>query len=158
MNTEIYFLHGLDSSGNGTKGRFFAKHFPQVLRPDFQGTLENRLHQLEKLCCDSQSLTLIGSSYGGLMATCYAISQPEKINRLILLAPALNFEFFKPPVIKLKRPTILVIGKDDLITPANLVLPLAKDTFTNLEIRVENDDHLLHKIFTTLDWEDILTG
>lgn len=156
LNTETYFLHGLESSGQGTKGRFFALHFPQVFRPDFYGTLDNRLHQLDKLCSDRQSLVFIGSSFGGLMATSYTISQPKKVAQLILLAPALNFEDFQPPVKKLATPTILVVGQHDTVTPASLVIPLAKETFSELEIRLEDDDHLLHKTFTSLDWKKML--
>jgi pimeloyl-ACP methyl ester carboxylesterase len=158
MKTETYFLHGLDSSGNGTKGRFFAKHFPQVIRPDFSGTLESRLQQLEELCCNNRSLTFIGSSYGGLMATCYAIRQPDKINSLILLAPALNFENYQSPVLRLEIPTVLVVGKHDTVTPAELVVPLAKATFSDLEILIEDDDHLLHKSFSTFKWEELLSS
>lgn len=156
INTETYFLHGLDSSGQGTKGRFFALHFPEIFRPDFHGTLENRLDQLDKLCSGKQNLVFIGSSFGGLMATSYTISQPEKVTQLILLAPALNFEGFQPPVKKLKTPTILVVGQHDMVTPASSIIPLAKETFGELEIRLEEDDHLLHKTFTSLDWKKMV--
>ena len=39
MKNTTYFLHGLDSSGSGTKGRFFALNFPHVVCPDFAGPL-----------------------------------------------------------------------------------------------------------------------
>ncbi|MCP4342269.1 MAG: alpha/beta hydrolase [Desulfobulbaceae bacterium] len=154
----IYFLHGLDSSGKGTKGRFFAKNFPQVVCPDFEGTLPNRLLQLEALCKNQQQLTLIGSSFGGLMATCYATKHPEKITRLVLLAPALNFEAYQPPAEPLQIPTLIIIGKHDTVTPAALVAPLAEATFADLEIRIEHDDHMLHSTFHHLDWQKIFVG
>lgn len=158
QKTTTYFLHGLDSSGKGTKGRFFTERFPQVLCPDFGGTLSNRLLQLEALCTNQQQLTLIGSSFGGLMATCYATQHPEKVTQLILLAPALNFEAFQPPAEPLQIPTLTIIGKHDTVTPAALVAPLAEATFTDLEIRIENDDHMLHSTFQHLDWQKILVG
>jgi pimeloyl-ACP methyl ester carboxylesterase len=158
QKNKTYFLHGLDSSGKGTKGSFFAKNFPQVICPDFKGTLSNRLLQLETLCKNQQQLILIGSSFGGLMATCYATKHPEKIARLILLAPALNFEDYQPPGDLLTIPTILVVGKYDTVTPASLVIPLAESTFAKLEIHIENDDHMLHKSFTALDWTNLLNS
>jgi pimeloyl-ACP methyl ester carboxylesterase len=158
LKTTTYFLHGLESSGKGTKGRFFAQNFPQVICPDFEGTLPNRQRQLETLCKNQQQLILIGSSFGGLMATCFAIEHPEKINRLILLAPALNFEAYQPPAEPLKIPTLIIIGKNDNVTPAALVSPLAEATFTDLELHIEDDDHMLHDTFHHLDWQNLLTG
>ncbi|NOR26755.1 MAG: alpha/beta fold hydrolase [Desulforhopalus sp.] len=156
QKTTTYFLHGLDSSGKGTKGNFFAQNFPQVICPDFEGTLPNRLHQLDTLCKNQQQLTLIGSSFGGLMATHYATDHPEKITRLILLAPALNFEGYHPPAELLQIPTLIIVGKHDTVTPAALVIPLAEATFAHLEIRIEEDDHMLHDTFHRLDWPKIL--
>lgn len=159
LETEIYFLHGLESSGSGTKGRFFARNFPQVVCPDFEGTLADRLRRLEELCKNQQHLILIGSSYGGLMATCYAASRPpEKVARLILLAPALNYEGYQPPTELLQVPTLLIIGQHDTVTPAAVVNPLAKATFADLEIRIVDDDHMLHETFQQLDWQKLLVG
>lgn len=158
QKNKSYFLHGLDSSGKGTKGRFFNQYYPQVVCPDFEGTLPNRLDQLQALCKHQQQLILIGSSFGGLMATCYATKHPEKIARLILLAPALNFEGYQPPAELLQIPTTLIIGKHDTVTPAALVIPLAESTFADLEIRIEDDDHMLHKSFTALNWTDLLNN
>jgi len=158
MNNTIYFLHGLDSSGRGTKGRFFARHFPGVSCPNFTGSLENRLHQLEEICRNQKHLIFIGSSFGGLMAACYAAQQPEKVARLILLAPALNFAGYRPPDMPLQIPTLVVIGRKDTVTPPAIVTPLAEATFANLKVRLEDDDHLLHHSFTGLDWTALLNS
>lgn len=154
--SSIFFLHGLDSSGQGNKGRFFAEHFPHIQCPDFHGTLTNRLHQLTDLCQNLTNLILVGSSFGGLMATCYAGDFPAKVARLILLAPALNFGEFSPPPLKIEIPTLLVIGSNDTVTPPAQVLPLAKETFSNLEIHQEEDDHMLHKTFVAMAWHELL--
>jgi pimeloyl-ACP methyl ester carboxylesterase len=156
QKTATYFLHGLDSSGKGTKGRFFTEKFPQIMCPNFEGTLANRLQQLEVLCTNQEQLILVGSSFGGLMATCYASQHPEKVTRLILLAPALNFENYHPPSELLQIPTTLIIGKHDTVTPPDLVIPLAEATFANLETLTENDDHMLHKSFAALNWGYLL--
>jgi pimeloyl-ACP methyl ester carboxylesterase len=157
-HNSIFFLHGLDSSGQGTKGRFFAEHFPHIHCPDFQGSLTARLLQLGELCQDLEKLTFIGSSFGGLMATCYAMLSPEKVARLILLAPALNFGEYRPPLEKLQIPTLLIIGNGDTVTPPARVIPLAQQTFADLHIRREEDDHMLHKTFTALPWHELLMG
>jgi pimeloyl-ACP methyl ester carboxylesterase len=158
MTNTTYFLHGLDSSGGGTKGRFFAKNFPHVVCPDFTGTLAERLGQLAKLCHSERQLILIGSSFGGLMATCFATQHHTKINRLILLAPALNFEGYTPPAKKLSTPAYLLVGKYDTVTPADQVVPLAEATFANLECHIAEDDHMLHNTFQLLNWDKLIAG
>lgn len=157
MRSDIFFLHGLDSSGNGTKGQFLAKHFPDVIRPDFTGPLTSRLEQFKKFCRPNASLILIGSSYGGLMATRLALDNPQSVIRLILLAPALNYENYRPPLVPIGVPALLVIGKDDTVTPPDLVIPLAEATFSNLDTQIMDDDHLLHESFQALDWKKLLT-
>lgn len=155
-NQRIYFLHGLESSGNGTKGRFFAEHFPQIRRPDFHGSLAVRLQQLESLCNGEKEITFIGSSFGGLMATFFAEKNRDRVARLILFAPALNFEAYTPPKQPLNIPTFLIIGTDDDVTPMDPVLDLARKTFTQLTVWTSDDDHMLHKCFPLIDWEKLL--
>ncbi len=101
---------------------------------------------------------MVGSSFGGLMATCYARDYPEKCSRLILLAPALNFEEFSPPLKKIQTPTRIIIGEHDTVTPPSLVLPLAKQSFAEAEISLVDDDHMLHTTFFVLDWKTMLRG
>ncbi len=91
------------------------------------------------------------------MATCYALRHTDQVARLVLLAPALNFEAYRPPETALQIPTLLIIGKEDTVTPAETVVPLAKATFANLDIRLADDDHLLHKSFFHLNWQELLT-
>jgi len=152
----IYFLHGLESSGNGTKGKFFANHFPDILRPDFKGSLSTRLRQLESLCHEAENITLIGSSFGGLMASCFAESNRERVSRLVLMAPALNFENYTPPIRPIEIPTLVVIGEHDDVTPIDPVAGLAQATFSNLTTWVSNDDHMLHNSFIQLNWKNLL--
>lgn len=153
MTTTI-FLHGLDSSGRGAKGSFLTRNFPEVLCPDFFGSLQERLNQLAVLCTGRDDLNLIGSSFGGLMATCFAISNRKNVKQLTLLAPALNFEEYTPPAQMLNIPTLLVIGRHDTVTPPDLVLPRAEKTFSNLEVMVVDDDHMLHNTFQALPWRE----
>lgn len=157
MENNCYFLHGLESSSQATKGRWFHDHFPDMIVPDFVGSLEQRLKQLEQLCGDANDLLMIGSSFGGLMATVYASRHPLACRRLVLLAPALNYEGYVPPDEPMQVPTLLVIGSHDTVTPPDRVVPLAQKSFTNIEIRVEDDDHMLHKVFPAMDWPLLLS-
>ena len=152
-----FFLHGLDSSIEGTKGQWFREHFPAVQMQDYQGDLEQRLGQLEAQVAGRDNLILVGSSFGGLMAACFALGHPGLCLRLILLAPALNYCAFQPPSRPLVVPTLLVIGTQDTVCPPEQVLPLARTTFQALEERVADDDHMLHRTFPVLDWQHLLT-
>jgi len=156
MKNTQFFLHGLESSSKGTKGRWFAKHFPEMIIPDFSGDLSSRLQSLKTQCEDLQNLTLIGSSFGGLMATIFAMEHEEQCSRLILLAPALNFPEFILSAVKISIPTKLIIGEHDTITPPERVLPLARKVFGDLDVSVYDDDHMLHKIFYELNWKEML--
>ncbi len=127
-----------------------------MLRPDFAGTLRDRMKQLYALLDDTEDLIAVGSSFGGLMAACLAIEHPQKVLRLILLAPALNFHEFRAPDEKIDIETIVIIGKDDIVTPPDIVVPAAKTTFSNLQLHIVNDDHLLHYTYRDLGWEYLL--
>ncbi len=155
MTTRI-FLHGLDSSGSGTKGTFLSKRFPDMECPDFGGTLQERLLQLYELVADLKNLVVVGSSFGGLMATCLAIAHPGQVQRLILLAPALNFPEFRIPQHPIEAETILVIGSADVVTPPDIVIPAARASFSNPQISIADDDHLLHHTYQNLDWDHLL--
>jgi pimeloyl-ACP methyl ester carboxylesterase len=151
------FLHGLDSSGYGTKGRFFSERFPNMLRPDFEGTLVERLQRLNSIVSDRNNLVLVGSSFGGLMGACFTIGNPDKVKRLIMLAPALNFSEYRPPAEKVTTETLLVIGRHDVVTPPDKVIPAAEATFLKLDVQVVDDDHLLHHSFQAMDWKTLLS-
>ncbi len=115
------------------------------------------MQALEQLSLNWEQLVIIGSSFGGLMATCYAQKYPSKIKKLILLAPALNFPEFSTPKSPIQPSTLLVIGKDDTVTPPDIVIPRAQATFANLVIEEVSDDHMLHATFYQLEWQRLLS-
>jgi pimeloyl-ACP methyl ester carboxylesterase len=151
------FLHGLDSSVQGTKAQWFRRHFPGVRLQNYTGDLAERLAQLEEQVAGLERLVLVGSSFGGLMAACFALRSPHRCRRLVLLAPALNFADFHPPAEPVSVPTLVVTGAHDTVCPPELILPLARASFADLEVRLEDDDHMLHRTFPTLDWPHLLT-
>jgi pimeloyl-ACP methyl ester carboxylesterase len=151
------FIHGLDSSSRGTKGTFFRERYPQMLMPDFSGPLAERMARLEQSLAGKSSLILVGSSYGGLMAALYACKNEARIRRLILIAPALGHGDFSPYYEKpLEPPVTLYHGRHDIIVPPEPTRRIAERLFKNLESRLVDDDHNLHLVFPTLNWDILL--
>ncbi len=162
----IIFIHGLESSGQGFKGRLFQKVLPGCLTPDFEGykpkfsiktLLKKRMKQLYKLLEDNYPWIIIGSSFGALMTTVYALENPDKILKLVLLAPFLSileskFRKFSP----IDAPVIVFHGKNDRVVPINRSRTLAERFFTNLIYNIVDDDHSLHNTVINLDWKNII--
>ena len=151
------FIHGLISSGQGFKGNFLRSIFPDILTPDFPGDLEQRMAKLESILAEGDDHILIGSSYGGLMAALYACAHPERVRKIILLAPALPFSpFVDDPPAACDTPTIIFHGLEDSIVPLDATRALAEQVFNNLQFHVVADDHMLHKTVERLDWRALV--
>jgi len=151
------FIHGLESSGWGTKGIFFRDRYPGMIIEDFDGPFAQRMKKLEELLAKKDDLILVGSSYGGLMAAVYAYQHEERVKKLILLAPALHLEPFQPYMNKiLQIPIALFHGLQDEVVPLEAVQAIAKKSFTDHTFTVLDDDHSLHQTFASLDWDTLL--
>lgn len=154
----LVYLHGLESDSHSGKARQFREWFPGMLTPDFKGSFEERMTQLEPILADGSDWTIIGSSFGGLMGTVYTLDHATRVRKLILLAPALTL----PPLASrsdlepVSVPTILIHGTRDEVVPLEPVRAIAQGLFTNLTYHVVEDDHRLHKTVHELDWESIL--
>jgi alpha-beta hydrolase superfamily lysophospholipase len=157
MAKQLVFIHGLESTAQGTKGQFFRQFFPQMIIEDYTGVFATRMRQLKDLLAGKTDLILVGSSYGGLMATQYAIENEDKVKKMILLAPALNLPEFKPPGhTKLQMPVIIYHGTNDNIVDPYAVKAIARKYFSNLEHNLVDDDHSLHKTFPLINWKELL--
>jgi pimeloyl-ACP methyl ester carboxylesterase len=156
LGANACFLHGLESTSRGTKGRWLAERYPAIRMRDYRGSLPERLDQLADHVAGLDGLILIGSSFGGLMAASFAESQPARCRRLVLLAPALNFADYRPPAQLLDVETFVLLGAHDSVCPPEQVEPVARAVFRNVEIRVADDDHLLQRAFPKLDWARLL--
>lgn len=158
MTSARAFIHGLESSAQGTKGLFFKKRFPDMIVEDFNGGFEERMNKLNNILAGKNNLILVGSSYGGMMACVFSRRMPEKIKRLVLLAPALNY---LPPEIygseKLDSPVIIYHGNRDEVVPPPPVHKIASMLFANLTYHLVDDDHSLHATFTDMDWDHLLS-
>ena len=152
------FLHGLEGSSKGAKAAFLRGLFPDMAIPDFKGSLSERMAVLRAVLAGQKNIILIGSSFGGLMATIFAIQNNNAVERVVLLAPALNFpEFSGYAIQRIDTPTWLIIGREDIVTPAEKVVPTARKIFATLHYEEVVDDHMLARTFRKLDWKTLLT-
>jgi len=162
----IIFIHGLESSGKGFKGRFLKEKIPYILTPDFQEyspripiatLLKQRMQQLITILTKKDHWILIGSSFGGLMATLFALQYPAKVEKLILLAPYLAHSELDPKKFHPIDVQVLVYhGSRDQVVLLNASLKRAKELFVNLEYNIVDDDHFLHNTMLNLNWKRII--
>jgi len=153
------FLHGLESSSRGAKATFLRGLFPEMVTPDFTGSLSERMTTLHAVLAGQNDIVLTGSSFGGLMATIFAMEKKDLVDRVVLLAPALNFpEIADYTQCRIHMPARMIIGRDDTVTPAEKVVPIARQIFVNLRYDEVDDDHMLSRTFRKLDWQSMLTG
>lgn len=157
MTPTRVFIHGVDSSAQGTKGRFFQERYPEMIVEDFSGTFAERMAKLSDLLAGRDDLILVGSSYGGLMASVFACHTEKKIRKLILLAPALNHLPHETRGVGGGFPVIIYHGSRDDVAPPEPVRKIAGKLFRNLTYHLVDDDHSLHRTFFTLDWDDLLS-
>jgi predicted esterase YcpF (UPF0227 family) len=73
MATTLVFIHGLESTSQGTKGQYFQQNFPEMIIEDYTGDFAQRMRKLASVLAGKINLILVGSSYGGLMAAQFAI-------------------------------------------------------------------------------------
>jgi predicted esterase len=156
MATRV-FIHGLESTSRGTKGLYFRERYPDMIIEDFSGGLAERMEKLRARLAGRTELILVGSSYGGLMAAMYACENEAAVRRLVLLAPALDLEDFRPyRRCRLTLPVTLYHGSRDEVVPPDAVRTIAQEVFANLTYHRVDDDHPLRDTFPTLDWEALL--
>ena len=102
ISTVIIYLHGFASSAQSSKatylgGRLRARgqdvRVPDLNQPDFSTlTVTRMLEQTRALIDESPSpVTIFGSSLGGYVGVNAAAARPDRVGRLVLLAPALDF-------------------------------------------------------------------
>jgi pimeloyl-ACP methyl ester carboxylesterase len=98
----VIFLHGFASSSLSNKATYLGErlrakgiefHAPDLNLPDFSTlTVTRMLEQTHALIETSKTpVTLIGSSLGAFVAVNAAVKWPDRVGRLVLLAPALDF-------------------------------------------------------------------
>lgn len=91
------------------------------------------------------------------MASIYAIKNEPSVEKLILLAPALNLigmtDYQNSTI---DTPVIIYHGTNDDVIPLESIEPIAEKCFKNLTFNKVEDDHMLHKTFKAIDWDFLL--
>ena len=99
----IFYLHGFASSARSSKAAFFAARLselgmtlrtPDFNEPDFSTlTISRMVNQIvaEIDAHPGEPCVLIGSSLGAFVGVQVALQRPGRVDRMILLAPALEF-------------------------------------------------------------------
>jgi pimeloyl-ACP methyl ester carboxylesterase len=154
MDNRLIYLHGLMGSSQGDKATFLRGLFPNILTPDFSGSLQERMTSLYGIIGDRAGWTMIGSSFGGLMAAMFACQRPNQVEKLVLLAPALIWpDFAANPPAPIDVPVTIYHGSRDQHIPLGVVRKLAEQVFLNLSFNVVDDDHGLYQTMRMIDWE-----
>ncbi|MHA2267663.1 MAG: alpha/beta fold hydrolase [Promethearchaeota archaeon] len=162
----IIFIHGLESSGHRFKGRFLKTILPDILTPDFKKAdkkipmyelLNYRMVELNAILNSKKQWIMIGSSFGGLMASLYTLQNPSNVKQLILLAPfivsrKLRLNMYKPVDV----PVTVYHGKNDTTVRYKPTRERAQHFFSNLEYNIVDDDHFLHKTVTSINWKKLI--
>ncbi len=100
---QVLYLHGFASSPQSSKATFLWRKFaergvrmlvPDLNEPDFSTlTITRMLQQVEKALASAEgSFVVVGSSLGGFVAVQAALRYADRVSRLVLLAPALDFD------------------------------------------------------------------
>jgi len=99
----VVYLHGFASSARSTKATFFAEKLaakgiemsvPDLNQPDFSTLTVTRMLKQAGDAIDvaGEPVALIGSSLGGFVAVQAAVEHAARVQRIVLLAPALDFD------------------------------------------------------------------
>jgi predicted esterase len=151
------FVHGLEGSSRGTKAVFFKERYPDMVIHDFQGNLEERTGQMIRLLSGKEPMIIVGSSFGGLMATLFACKYPRQTRKLILLAPALSLPEFRPFLgCRIGMPVYIYHGNRDRVVPPEPVRRIAREIFLDQTFVMVDDDHMLRNTFRSRDWDALL--
>lgn len=154
---QLIFIHGLEGSSQGVKATLLRELIPNIRIPDFSGSLEERMEALDHVLGGTARWTVVGSSFGGLMGALFACRYPERVRKLVLLAPALIWpDFASSPPEPVSLPVVLYHGKWDEVIPLEPARKLAEAVFLNLDFRVVDDDHGLYKTVHRIDWISLL--
>jgi esterase/lipase len=153
--TALFFLHGMESSPQGTKAQLLKTHFPDCRIPTLPPDIRQRMEILRTAI--NTPAWIVGSSLGGLSALLFAMASPARVKEMVLLAPAVGCDdptFFSvsemalihQTVIPAGIPCTIIAGKNDDLIPLSSIENLIHRSPDNDQIRLHivADDHRLN--------------
>ena len=168
---KLYYIHGYQSSPEGTKGVLFQKELhahPIKYRdvPPEELVIKDCLTRISDIISDQDDVVLIGSSLGGFLTAVTAINHVN-ISRIILLNPAIIppetdiqkissmpqdilKDMVYPQLFRKQFPGEVIIfrGTKDELIPDEWVLEYAKSQEATVHFIA--DDHRLNNSLTIL--------
>jgi pimeloyl-ACP methyl ester carboxylesterase len=152
----ICFLHGLDSSPQGTKSMLLRRHYPGIWIPSLPPDMGERMDILDREM--RRPMVVVGSSLGGLTALLFAMRKPQWVEGMVLLAPAVGTsrpELFDANQMKVLDtvyipegiPTTVIAGIRDEVIPLRAIRSMIARSPTPHDVTIHevDDDHNLHQ-------------
>jgi pimeloyl-ACP methyl ester carboxylesterase len=91
----------------------YGKSTKPTETPDYRAQAHMLKDFVDRL--DVQSLSIMGSGWGGQVALEFALEWPESVASLVLVACAYDKEQL-PRLQKMRRPTLIIYAEDDMVT------------------------------------------
>lgn len=147
---DIVYCHGLQGHPLGKKCFAIEQyHGQRIIAPDLRNLeLDEQIAAAEEATRDFSEMTLIGSSFGGLVAALLYQYYSERFKNYLLLAPALHHERAQE-IDSVPEQGAIIYGSEDDRIP---FIPIR--TFAhrfNLELIIVEDDHRLHQSLDTIN-------
>ena len=152
----LCFLHGLESSPQGTKARLLKRHDPECWIPSLPQDIYQRVEIVENEV--REPMVFVGSSLGGLTAIMYAMRHPERVKALVLMAPAVGSRdksilaereegLLESLYIPEGIPTVIIAGTRDELIPVSAIRAVIARSPQPVQIQLYevDDDHNLHQ-------------
>lgn len=116
----IMFLHGLESGPHGSKFKTLRESLP-IKSYDMQGkNKQERLAIALEHIKHEEEIVLVGSSFGGLVASILALDHPQIIG-LLLLAPAWEMHEFPKGLDFPKNTKVIIPLQDEVLDPQGMI-------------------------------------
>ena len=112
---------------------------------------------------DNPDVMIIPESFEQFKFCCKYLSaracgHPERVQKLIMLSPALIWpDFAQAPPRPVSVPTVVYHGVNDELIPLELVRPLAEQVFLDLTFHEVDDDHGLKATVQAIDWSKLVS-
>ena len=139
----LVFLHGLETGPHGSKYQALRVVDPHVMAPDCEGVLDldARLAIVERDLTGLNDLVLVGSSFGGLVATLFADRHPQQVRGYVLCAPALHLGH-ADAITHVPKQAHVLHGRRDDVVPIEASRAFCQHW--GLPLHEVDDDHRLH--------------